>query len=285
MKDSTSFMLETYPYSMKNLFSLHDISKEKYKYLLPEKYNESYAFIRNYEGAEWSETGHSVNIKDYDLMLVYPDFPEISFYTKLVLSENLQTIRTFFLTECFTFLLAVLGFCFYELFWCIYRRKYGKSFYLSKTGHLKLFTGYALLSLVTILTIIVICKSPTKEINTCDYHETTKFAWFKPYDISQTYYRINIAADKIIADTIIWSSDEIVEFSAMQHPAQIISGNSLKFINCDRLAPFKNDFYTKNLESKNVQEIRLFLLTTIFLLFMARCYIHLKSFFRAILCR
>ena len=83
MKDSTEFLLESYPYSISNLFALHDISKEEYSYLLPQvSGRKRYTFMRNYEGAEWSNTGHPLTIKSRDMLVVFPEHPEISFYTK-----------------------------------------------------------------------------------------------------------------------------------------------------------------------------------------------------------
>lgn len=279
MKDSTQFLLESYPYSIINLFSLHDISKEEYVYLLPQSFGgKMYAFMRNYEGAEWSETGHFISVKDYSHLLVVPDSPEITFYTKLILSENLQSIRTFFLTEIFAFFIAVLGFNLYRFFQCYYRRKHGKSYIFKRTQHLKYLFIYALLSIFVLVFIVIICKSPTKIINTCDYHEDTNSVFFKPYDISQTYYKMDVAPTAFNGDTIKWSSKEIVEFSSMQKSSKIKSSKSLVFVNFDKNKPFKNDFYTKNLVSKNLQDIRLFLLTTIFLLFFARICVHLKLF-------
>ncbi len=280
MRDSTQFLLESHPYSIKHLFSLHDISKEEYVYLLPPHVGmRGYSFSRNYEGADWSDTGHDIAVKDENTLLVFPDGPEISFYTKLLLSENLQSLRTFFLTEIFTFFLAVFGSNSYGLFKCLYRRKHGRSFSFSKRAHLKFAAVYAISSVVLIVLIIIICKSPVREINECSYHESGKSSIFSPYDISQTYYRMIIPLDKLNRDTIVWSSDEIVEFSSMLNVPKKKSSKSLIFVKYNEEKAFTNNFYTKNLVSKNLQDIRLFLLTTILLLFMVRCYIHLKSSF------
>ncbi len=279
MKDSTEFLLESYPYSISNLFALHDISKEEYSYLLPQvSGRKRYTFMRNYEGAEWSNTGHPLTIKSRDMLVVFPEHPEISFYTKLLLSENLQTIRTFFLSEVFTFFIAILGFNLYELFQYHYRRKHGVSYSISKRSHLKLSGIYASLSMVIIVIIVIICISPTRIITVSNYRETVEPSLFKPYDISLTYYKMAIEPDNLLNDTIVWSSNEIVEFSSMQQPHGVLSSKSLSFTHFDKNTSFKNEFYTKNLVSKNLQDIRLFLLTTFLLLFIARWFVHLRHF-------
>lgn len=279
-RDSTQFLLESHPYSIKHLFSLHDISKEEYVYLLPSNVGRKwYSFMRNYEGAEWSDTGYDISAMDENMLLVYPDGQEICFYTKLLLSENLQTLRTFFLTEIFTFFIAVSGFNMYGLYQCLHRRRHGRSISFSKRNHLKFAVVYAMLSFVMIVLIVIICKSPVREINECSYYERGGSSMFSPYDISQTYYRMNIPPEKLSCDTIMWISNEIVEFSTMQKVPKKKTSKSLTFVKFDKNELFTNSFYTKNLVSKNRQDIRLFLLTTFLLLCIARCYIHLKALF------
>ena len=279
MRRETQFTLESNPYTIKHLFSPHDISIEEYVYLLPPDVGRTlYIFSRNYEGAEWSDTGgQDISIADRNRLLIFSNGPEISFYTKLIFSENLQAIRTFFLTEIFTFFIAIFFSNLYNLFLCLYRRKHGKSYYFSKRAHLKLSVVYSVLSVITVILIVIICKSPIRDVNDCSYHVGKEPSMFAPYDISQTYYRMKIEPSNLNCDTIVWSSNEIVKFSNMQNVPKLKSSKSLTFTQFDKSKTFTNDFYTTNLVSKNLQEIRLFLLTTILLLFMARCFVHLKA--------
>lgn len=275
---TTQLTLGSNPYTIKHLFSLHDISIEEYVYLLPSNVGRRpYFFSRNYEGAEWSDTGQSLSATGEDLLFVFSNSSEISFYSKLLFSENLQTIRTFFLTEIFTFFIAILCSNSYNLFLCLYRRKHGKGYYFSKRAHLKLSVVYSVLSVIAVILIVIICKSPIRDVNDCSYHVGKEPSMFAPYDISQTYYRMKIEPSNLNCDTIVWSSNEIVKFSNMQNEPKLKSSKSLTFTQFDKSKTFTNDFYTTNLVSKNLQEIRLFLLTTILLLFMARCFVHLKA--------
>lgn len=281
MKDSTQFVLDSNPYSFYTMFSLHDISKKEYRYLLPENYKiNKYSFQSIYQGTQWSRTGHSLEFPGSDTFLVFhPDFPEISFYTKYFLSENLQSIRSFFLTEICTFFFAIFCLYAYELFQLHYRQKYGRSYNVSRKSHLKISAWYALSSVIVILLIIVICKSPTRTITSPNYHASSSYNFFMPYDISQTYYHFNISSEDLKSDTILWSSDEIVEFSQIGYGQYVQSRNSVTFTGYKKSEPFITSFYTKNLVSQNIQDIRLFFLSTIWLLIVARCFVHLKLYF------
>jgi len=279
MKDSTQFYLESYPYSIRHLFRLHDISKAEYIYMLPEDYpQKDYFFIRNYEAAEWSRTGNQNEMPGMQMLWVKPESPVIRFYNKLFLSENLQSIRTFFLTEIFTFFLYILGQKLLKLSMIKYRMKNGRSFIFKSKDYLNISGLYAFLLFSSIIILIVICQSPTKEINDIKYKEKPSFSILKPYDISQTYYHMNILPEKLTGEPIEWRSNEMVEFSAMPISPNLISSNSIYFSDYDKTQPFINVFYTKNLVSKNIQDIRLFFVTTMLLIFFARLFVNIKFY-------
>ena len=247
--------------------------------MLPEPlHDKQYTFVRNYEGVEWSKTGHPLEFNDMEILWVKPDYPIIRFYNKLILSENLQTIRTFFLTEVFTFFLYILGIKLYKFAMCIYRRKYGCKYIFKRNSHLKLSGLYIILSIILTFLLATICQSPTIEINDIQYQENHRFSFFKPYDVSQTYYHMNIPPGNLTGEPIVWTSNEIIEFSTNSTIPCNISSNSMKIFEYDKKQTFVNDFITKNLVSKNIQDIRLFLVTTILLVMIARFFIHMKCY-------
>ena len=276
------------PNSFWTFFVLRDISKAEYFITMPDGRGEKDYFFQNrYDGVEFYGEDSFSEQSSSSFILLNNSKKHISFYTKFFKSESKQSIRTFLLTEIFTFFLAVLGLRLYSLYQYKYRKKYGHSRMFDKRDHLKFLISYSILSIICLIFIFIICKSPTIVIDSSHYYRNIKNPVLMPYDISKTYYSYNINTKNLsLNDTITWESSEFVEFSNIYPKPELKTANSVGFIvNSNDLGSFETNFCTINYESNNIQEIRLFLLTTIFLLLLSRIGAHLIKYLESMIPR
>ncbi len=218
-----------------------------------------------------------VEISDFDdETLIYQNFGDdtffiysyrhknVSFYTKNVSGENIQFIRNFFLTEILCFLFV---FILYEIYnaWRTLRYFHGKRHYYICHHKLWELSAYGFLIVVCIIVIIRFNTIKVVNVSTDHYCMDLSGELFSMYDISCRAFHYDLQKKDIHNGEIVWSSTEIVDFPLMT-PKPKTTINTAVF-KPDKDGNFKHDFITENLVSKNYQNMRIFILSTLLALF------------------
>ena len=282
------------PNSLRNMLTLHDLSKTEYELNFP-YYKETvhpFSIIEKYDSltpeasriaVSFSEIegGQSTSFKE--MIMVMPQSNKIRFYTKNVMSDNIQMIRNFFLTEIILFLLALFGREVYKLVTDIFNERrflHQRVFGISTSKRTMMF--YLALSMITVSFIILINRVPHNQVFTENVAQTSLNSFFSPYDISCAYHHLTIPSSNRSSDTIAWSSNEIVEFvpQTFKYFTSIVGPKSVMFKNVPMDRDFNITFYTRYLQSSNYQEVRLFILTTLLLFFLERSFFYFRKWTR-----
>lgn len=282
------------PKSLRNMLTLHDLSKTEYALNYP-YYNETehpFSIIEKYDSltpetsriaVSFSEIGGGQSVSFKEMVMVMPQSDKIRFYTKNVVSDNIQMIRNFFLTEIILFLLALFGREVYKFITDIFseRRFLHQRVFGRRTSKRAMFF-YLALSLVTSSFLIFINRVPHNQVFTEKNPQISKNSFFSPYDISCAYHHITIPSSTRSTDTIEWSSDEIVEFvpQTFNYYTSIVGPKSVVFKNVPLDKDVNIAFYTRYLQSSNYQEVRLFILTTLILFFLERYLFYFRKWIR-----
>lgn len=275
------------PNNLSTYFKWHDLSKTEYRFqfISPVQVSDENNRVSVYREPDFNQHGNGLNVVEISpveggleasfgyFAFIIPMGQQMCFYTKNLVAENLQMIRSFFLTEIVLFLFALLCREFYKFVHGIFRNKSffrcqlygGKQTMMSMA--ICIFMSIVLASLLWLVNIV-----PVNEINQESFHETDKASFFAPYDISAAYQHICISSANRISNEIVWNAKEIVEIK----PNDIIRKNDKIGAKSLYLKSYSKDedidllFYTQYLQSTNYQEIRLLILTTLLLFFLER---------------
>ena len=280
---------KTNPYKFTSFFIPYDLSVSSYTYIFEDDGSEMqyYGFQSGDELTEYnlvSDVFHSdTNPMALTVAVLSWDMPKpVSFYTKFLRSEDVQSFRTFFYSEVFALLLAILCNSIWKLFNYYYRRNNGRSILINERTHIRLLLLYLVLTVLLINLIFIISHVHTYDVKEKQY--TARSGWtqlFMPYDISRSYYNINTTLSEDSRDTIVWKTNELVAFKDINKKPKIKTLSSIEFHPLYDSDGFHGSFYTENFHSKNLQETRLFLLTTLVLLVIARMVIHIVKVFKS----
>ena len=276
------------PYLKINFFYLHDLSKTEYtlsypynkdslQLLLIDKSFGSNAFSNNFSGIDGGES-----ISFGDMSLVGMESENLHFYTKNIVAENTQMVRNFFLTEFILFLLALFGKEVYKLLSTIYSSKtYSHQRIFGVKMAKRHFVSYVVLSLITMTLLYVISIVPDVSITSNNYTQK-KPNLFALHDISCSNYHLQVNVSSDTDKNVSWHSEEIVELTPDNFEALSckIGSNSLTFSNLSIGQNLDVRFYTRNIQSSNYQEIRLFALTTLLLFFFERSFFYFRKWMR-----
>ena len=282
--ETNRFEIDTHnPYSLKSFFLPYDLSISSYTYILNDKADEKqmYAFQNPYEYCDfYTEYNVDDDLTDPRALVIFPEekVTSISFFAKFLTSEDLQSFRTFFYSEVFAMLLAVLGIRIYKLQNLRYRQKLGKSISFGNKVRKRIIASYCILSILTFIIIILISRIQTIEIHENTFKQDNNwFTFFKPYDISRSYYQFHVKLSDS-SNTIRWESADIVEFRDFSRKPEVKTSKLIEFHPLYSSSGFHVSFNTKNLVLHNLQEIRLFILSTFLLLFIVRLSVHVKNY-------
>lgn len=209
----------------------------------------------------------NVPIGDDVLFIEGNKHKDVHFYIKNVSGENIQFVRNFFLTEilCFLFI-SILS----ELFgiWRTWRHLQMKYHYIKRRHPLWELAVNSMLVLVCIIVIIRFNTIKTVYVKDDQYTMDLSGEWFSMYDISCRAFHYDLSRENIHNGEIVWSSTEIVDFPPMT-PEPKVTLNQAVF-KADKDGGFHHDFITENLVSKNYQEMRIFIVSTLLALFFTR---------------
>lgn len=198
---------------------------------------------------------------------------DVSFYTKNMNGESKQFIRNFFLTEFICFLVGLLLIEIKNVWTLCCRNWNMPQFYISMRMHAKsVFLLCLLFTLLFGFLILRINFIKTEHVDTAEYVMDSKKDVFSLYDMSIRQFKYNLSQEQVINGKIQWSSSEIVEFPIFSPQEFKSSMNSVVF-NADPDGGFKRSFIVQYLESTNYQNIRIFILTTLFALFFSQLLI------------
>lgn len=214
------------------------------------------------------------------LAAIIPLGQQLCFYTKNLVADNLQMIRSFFLTEIVLFLFALLCREIYKLLQGICR---DKSFFRQRLfGGAQTKTSMSIclfLSITCAFLLWIINIVPVNEIKTESYYEGNQRSVFALYDISSAYNHINIPSSNRTSDEIVWSTNEIMELipNDIVQEHDKIGAKSIRFKSYGKDENVDILFYTQYLQSSNYQDIRLLILTTLLLFFLERSVYYLRK--------
>lgn len=192
---------------------------------------------------------------------------DVHFFTKNLSGENMQFIRNFFLTEILCFLFAFILSEFYGI-WKAHKHLRGKRHYLKHHRPLVEMVIYGFLIIACIIVILRFNTIKTVDVRTDHYTMNLSGELFSMYDISCRAFRYNLSKEDIHNGEIVWSSTEIVDFPPMS-PEPKATLNQAVF-QADKDGGFHHEFITENLVSKNYQDMRIFIVSTLLTLFFAR---------------
>ena len=275
------------PNKLGNLFILHDLSKAEYKLNYPSgKWKTLWIKGALSDRAtcfavSFSAVEGAVGVADIkDIMAITPTSDDISFYTKNIISENMQMIRNLFLTEIILFLFAMLGYEGYKLLTSVFIDwRYLRSTRDRKSTFKKSMIFYLLMSLLSCILLYCINIVPVNHISSEKYTQKSGGSFFSLYDISCAYQHIQIPSSSRTTNSVEWTSGEIIEF-VPEHITtlkNIVGPKSIKFTDVPMNMDVDVTFYACNLQSANYQEIRLFILTTLLLFFLQRSYFYFRK--------
>ncbi len=273
------------PYLKINFFDLHDLSKTEYTLsysyskdsmqllLLDADYGRN-ALSSNFSGIDGGE-----EISFGDMSLLGVESGKLHFYTKNIVADNTQMIRNFFLTEFILFLLALFGKEVYKLLGNIHSSKVysHQRIFCVKTAK-KHFVLNVVLSLITMTLLYIINIVPNISV-TSNNHTQKKPNLFALHDISCSNYHLQFTVSSDADKYVSWQSEEIVEVipETFEPLSCKIGSNSLTFSNVPIGQDLDVRFFTRNLQSSNYQEIRLFILTTLLLFFLERSFFYFRK--------
>lgn len=282
------------PSLMTNLFTPHDLSKTEYTLNCPPISKDSTLFLWISETYDSLHNGGSLfttNYSEFDngkslsftsKVIVASHSDRLHFYTQNIIADNIQMIRNFFLTEIILFLLALFAKEVYKLLSDIFfsRTHSHQRIFGVKTAKAH-FAFYLLLSLITGVLLYTINIVPENTISTNNYIQKTN-SLFALHDISCANHHLQVHINSKEDKTVKWQSEEIVEFipNSFAHLSYKIGPNSLTFSNIAIGQDLDVRFYTRNLQSSNYQEIRLFVLTTLLLFFLERSFYYFRKWLR-----
>ena len=192
---------------------------------------------------------------------------DVHFFTKNVSGENMQFVRNFFLTEILCFLFVFILSELYSI-WRTRQHLCGKRHYIKRH---RPYVELSLYGTLVIACVIVILRLNTiKIVNVDTEHYTMDLSGelFSMYDISCRAFHYDLSKENIHNGEVVWSSTEIVDFPPMT-PEPKATFNRAVF-QTDKDGGFRHDFITENLASKNYQDMRIFIVSTLLALFFAR---------------
>ncbi len=283
------------PNKLSNMFTFHDLSKTEYRLdciFDKSKEVEPIAVIEKYDSltAETSRSavsfsavagGDAFSFKE--LIMVMPQSDAIMFYTKNIVLENLQMIRNFFLTELILFLLAMAGREFYRLVTDIFDNKsFLHKRVFGRTTSKRSMMFYLCLTIVSAFVLILVNKVPENHITSEQYTQSVNNNFFSPCDMSCSYQHITIPKASRTAKNIEWVSNEIIEFvpETFGTLSCDVGPKNITFKDIPMNEDVDISFLTRNLQSANYQEIRLFVLTTLLLFFLERSFFYFRKWMR-----
>lgn len=195
----------------------------------------------------------------------------MEFYVKPLKSEDLQSIRNFFLTEILAFFIAVLALRIKSYIRQKITAKQRKGTLNLRRIHINLMRIGIFITISLMFVIYIISMPATcKIINTLNYNAENDVSIFKPYDISRIYYQYNVF--KWRDSSITWKDNkELVEFSQLPEEFQDEPNGFTTWHNLKE-GPYNFNFYVDFLESRNVQDIRLFLATTLLIIIISATF-------------
>ncbi len=289
-KSREVYISERNPNALSSFFLLRDLSKEEYVYQINKNNNsikgisfglrydknaqETFALSNSFSGIDGGfEAGFN------EILFVWPTSEKVNFYTKNIVAENLQMIRSFFLTEIILFLFALFLRELYQLQRVVLLRKsVSKKILYSKQYAFRGVMFTSIMSLVLIVVLYFINIVPENIINVESFKQESSSCVFAMHDISCTYQHFIIPSTDRTRESIQWEANEIVEFK----PEELVKFNcksGAKRIDFSQISldvPIDIRFLTKNLQSANYQEIRLFVVTTLLLFFLERCFVYMR---------
>lgn len=279
------------PSLMVNLFAPHDLSKTEYSLNFPSYRNDRTQFLWITETYDSLHNGGSLfttNFSEFDngdsqsfteMVVVAPHGDNLHFYTQNIIADNTQMIRNFFLTEIILFLLALFGKEVHKLISDFFAESiYSHQRIFGVKTAKRLFTLYLLLSFITGILLYTINIVPNNTVYSNNYTQKT-YSLFALHDISCANHHLQIHINSEDDKTVKWQSEEIVEFvpTSFAPISCKIGPNSIIFPNNIIGKDLNIDFFTRNLQASNYQDIRLFVLTTILLFFIERCFYYLRK--------
>ncbi len=279
LKKDTVINIDIYdPYSNNIFFKMYDITKTKYVYHISndvQRFRHLLTFNHTKENIDFSP------VIDVDLsifgshdMSIYSKANNISFYTQQVMAENIQTTRLFFLTELILFFMTLFAHQLIKLVLLVSSGKTGKIHLYNNSKWLKRCTlAYFLGVLFFTIVLYRINIMPIVEVESSNT-QVKKSSWVYPYDISRSYYRIKPSREDNTTYTFI--SDQIVAFTPMYGKPSLIGPTTISY-NMDNSQNEDITFYVENLESQNIQDIRIFIVTTILLGLLGRWLFYMKK--------
>ena len=262
-------------YSKDIYFKMFDITKTKYMYHVEgfHRWENMIAFNHTTDNIDFSpvENVDLVNYGTHDMMLM-PKEDKVYFYTRNVLAENIQTIRMFFLTELIIFFLTLLGHQLIKFIILVTKKETGIRQLYKNSKWLKYCLSIYLFGIILSLFVLYrINVIPVFNINEQHAYQN-KTSLFDMHDISCSCYRI-IPNNSEKLD-YVFKSNQILAFVPLVGKP-ISTGPSQITYNIKRNEEVS--FYTENLESKNIQDIRIFFVTTLLLGFIGRWLFYLKK--------
>lgn len=208
------------------------------------------------------------------------DKSNVSFFTKNINGENKQFIRIFFLTEIICFLIGLLLIEIKNVWTLCCRNWNMPQYYISMRMHVKsVFLLCLFFTLLFGFLILRINFIKTEYVETAEYAMDSKKEVFSLYDISIRQFIYNLSPDQVINGKVQWSSTEIVDFS-MLSPQEFKSNMNSVVFSADPDGGFKRSFIVQYLESTNYQNIRIFILTTLFALFFSQLLVAGQKIFK-----
>ena len=283
------------PNKFSTYFEWHDLSFTEYRfrYASPiEKSDVKKGMVWVQRQPDFSQHRNGLNVVEISpidggeeiswgyMAAIIPLGQQLCFYTKNLVAENLQMIRSFFLTEIVLFFFVLLCREVYKLLQGAFRHRafFRNRLFGGKATNISMM-ACLLMSVICALLLWIINIVPVNEINQEIYQEETGASFFALHDISAAYQHIKIPSVNRSSDKIEWSSNEIIELV----PDDIVSdqdkvgAKSICFRSFSREEDVDVLFYTQYLQSSNYQEIRLLILTTLLLFFLERSVYFLRK--------
>lgn len=279
------------PSLMTNIFMPHDLSKTEYTLNFPSYSKDRFQplwITETYDSLFNGGSLFTTNFSEFDngesqsfteVVVVAPHSDQLHFYTQNIIADNTQMIRNFFLTEIILFLLALFGKEVYKLLCDVFAAKaysHQRIFGVKTAkGH---FAFYLLLFFVTGVLLYTINIVTDNTVTTNNFIQKSN-SLFALHDISCSNHHLQLHINSEDDKTVKWKSEEIVEFTPKSFTplACKIGPKSLTFSNIPIGQDIDVRFFTRNLQSSNYQEIRLFVLTTLLLFFMERSFFYFRK--------
>jgi hypothetical protein len=279
-KTDTVINIDIYdPYGKDIYLKMYDITKTKYQYHIKDihKFGPIVVFNHTLENIDFSPVSN-VEFADagtHDIS-VLPKEKDISFYTRQILAENIQTTRLFFLTELIIFFLTLLGNQIIKVVLLISRKETDKRLLSNNPTWMK---RCSILYLVGIfLFTFILYKINTMPIINIEEKTSIQDSGtiLDLHDISNTCYRIKRSNKEPQDSEYTINYSQIVAFTFLSGEPSSVGPTQITYKR-DRLTNEDFIFYTENLESQNIQEVRIFFITTLLLGFIGRLLFYLRK--------